>query len=368
MASIRKRPNSSKPWQVRYRDADGKQRSAQFVRKVDAQAFVHTMEADKLRGSYVTPAAGKALFRDFAEQWRASQPHRPQTASLYERLLRLHAYPALGDRALSSVRRSEVQGWVAGLEVAPATVRQVYAVTRTIFRAAVEDKLIAESPCRRIALPELPDATLVPLTVDQVRAVADAAPPDLRALVILAAATGLRSGELLGLTVDRIDFLRRVVSVEQQLVYIAGREPFLGPPKTKASRRTVPVPGFALEALSAHLARFPASQGFVFTSASGRPMLRTTLNGRWRRMVRNAGLPDSVKLHHLRHHYASVLIAGGESVKVVQERLGHASAVETLKTYAHLWPDDDERTRSVVESAWAVESAPDVHRAGTAGR
>lgn len=364
MASIRKRPDRPKPWEAVYRDPDGRQRTRTFARKADAQRFLTGVEHALLSGSYVDARGGKATFKDFAERWRASQPHRPQTASLYERLLRLHAYPTFGDRGLSSVRRSEVQGWVAGLTVAPATVRQVYAVTRTIFRAAVEDKLLAESPCRKIALPELPDGTLVPLSVEQVRAVADAAPANLRALVILAAATGLRSGELLGLEVDKVDFLRRAVQVEQQLVYIAGQEPFVGPPKTKASRRTVPVPTFALDELAAHLAAFPPVGGFVFTSASGKPMLRTTLNGRWRRTVRNAGLGDLVKLHHLRHHYASVLIAGGESVKVVQARLGHASAVETLKTYAHLWPDDDERTRSVVEAAWSCE--PGVSQAPSA--
>jgi integrase len=62
-------------------------------------------------------------------------------------------------------------------------------------------------------------------------------------------------------------------------------------------------------------------------------------------------------VHDLRHHYASVLIDGGESVKVVQERLGHASAMETMDTYAHLWPSSDERTRNVVERAWSAAPA-----------
>lgn len=357
MASISKREGRATPWQVRYRDPDGQSRRRQFPRRVDAERFLVEVEHSKHSGAYVDASAGKVTFREYAEQWRAGQPHRPATVSLYERLLRMHAYPTLGERGLSSVRRSEVQGWTAALAetLAAATVRQVYAVTRTIFRAAVEDRLLAESPCRRIALPELPDEKVIPLTVEAVRAIADAAPDDLRALVVLAAATGLRSGELLGLTVEHVDFLRRQVSVEQQLVYVSGSPPFVGPPKTRASRRTVPVPTFALDALAAHLAAHPVGEeGLVFRAVkSGGPVLRTTLNGRWRRMVSRAGLPASTRLHHLRHHYASVLIDGGESVKVVQERLGHASAVETLKTYAHLWPSSDERTRSVVEAAWA---------------
>lgn len=177
---------------------------------------------------------------------------------------------------------------------------------------------------------------------------------------------------MLGLAVESVDFLRREVHVEQQLVYICGTGVFLAPPKTRAGVRTVPVPSYALDALSEHLRRFPpveislpwgdpdgdeVSARLVFLAAKGGPILRTTLNGRWTRMARRAGVPSTP--HDLRHHYASVLIDGGESVKVVQERLGHASATETLDTYSHLWPSSDERTRTVVERAW--DTAPAKH-------
>jgi integrase len=364
VASIKKRPNDK--WRARYRDPDGREHARHFDRKIDAQNWLNEVTTDLVTGRYVDPNAGRVTFEEYAERWLRSQPHRPSTASLYARLLRLHVYPTLGHRALSSIKRSDVQGWVAafGQTHAPETVRGTYARVRTIFLAAVEDRVLAESPCRRIALPERDDAKVVPLTIPQVRALVDAAPEDLRALVMLAAATGLRSGELLGLEVDRLDFLRRQVKVDQQLVYVTGSEPYMGPPKTKASRRTVPVPSFALDEVAAHLQRQGTTGGLVFRSTSGGPILRTTLNGRWRRIVKRAELPETTKLHHLRHHYASVLIDGGESVKVVQERLGHASAVETLKTYSHLFPSSDERTRSVVEAAWTPAPADSVRTGG----
>jgi integrase len=368
VGSVKKRPDGK--WRARYRDAEGREHARHFVRKVDAEQWVAQETADILRGTWVDPRAGKVTFKDYAEQWRTSQPHRPATETLYERLLRLHVYPTLGERSLSSVRRSDVQAMVKRLStvVAPATVRQAYAVTRTVFRAAVEDKLINESPCRRVALPELPDDKIVPLSVEQVRRIIDVAPPSLRAVIVLAAATGLRSGELLGLTVDRVDFLRRQVEVDRQMVYIPGKPPSFGPPKTKASRRTVPVPQFALDELAMHLQQFPSgADGLVFQATQrGGPMLRTTLHARWVKVLDAAGLPRGTRFHELRHHYASVLIDGGESVKVVQERLGHASAVETLKTYAHLWPSSDERTRQVVERAWA--SSADSMRTGGEGQ
>lgn len=354
-------------WQARYRDPDGNERSKAFRRKLDAQRWIDENTADMLTGRYVDPAAGRVTLREYAERWRAAQPHRPSTAALYERTLRLHVYPTLGPRRLSSVKRSDIQGWVSKLsvELAPASVDGCYSRVRTIFRAAVDDRLIAETPCRNIALPEIADDKVVPMTTEEVKDLAAAAPEDLRALVVFGAGTGLRSGEMLGLSVDAVDFLRREVRVEQQLVYIPGSGVFLAPPKTRAAVRTVPLPSYALEALSEHLRRCPPTEfvlpwgdhdgelvrvRLVFRSPRGRPVLRTTLNGRWRRMARRAGVSSTP--HDLRHHYASILIDGGESVKVVQERLGHASATETLDTYSHLWPSSDERTRTVVERAW----------------
>lgn len=175
-------------------------------------------------------------------------------------------------------------------------------------------------------------------------------PERYRALVTFAAGTGLRQGECFGLTLDRVDFLRRQVKVDRQLVLMPGVGPTLGPPKTTASYRTVPLPDAVLEALSAHLGGYPVGEeGFVFTSGRGEPISRTRFSDGWRPAVRSAGCPGTT-FHHLRHFYASLLIRHGESVKVVQSRLGHASAAETLDTYSHLWPDSEDRTRAAVDA------------------
>ena len=96
----------------------------------------------------------------------------------------------------------------------------------------------------------------------------------------------------------------------------------------------------------------------TFQSDEGGPTLRTTLHGRWQKTLTPAGFDAGLHFHHLRHHHAPVLIDGGQSVKVVQERLGHACADETLRTYSHLMPASEQRTRSVVESAWAAVVYP----------
>ena len=160
----------------------------------------------------------------------------------------------------------------------------------------------------------------------------------------------MRQGEVLGLTVDRVDFLRREVRVDRQLSTRPGRRTEFGPPKTPASVRTIPLPQVVVDALAAHLAAHPAGEhGLVFTLA-GAPITRQAFGHVWRPVARAVGLEPGTGMHALRHYYASLLIRFGESVKTVQVRLGHASAAETLDTYSHLWPDSDDRTRAAVDS------------------
>ncbi|MEP6698072.1 MAG: tyrosine-type recombinase/integrase [Pseudonocardiales bacterium] len=128
-------------------------------------------------------------------------------------------------------------------------------------------------------------------------------------------------------------------------------------PGTEASVRTVPLPQVVLEALAAHVAEYPSGwQGLMFTTATGGPIWRATWAGTWATAVRRAGLPAGTRFHDLGHYYASLLIRHAESVKVVQARLGHASAAETLDTYSHLWPDSEDRTRGAVDSVLGVHS------------
>jgi integrase len=325
---------------------------------VDAKRWLDEVTASVVTGQYVDPRSGRVTFREYAERWRQSQVHRPSTQLYIEGNLRRHAYPALGDRPLSSIRPSDVQAWVKSMteRLAPSTVGTVHGVVSGIFRSAVRDRLIVANPCEATRLPKTTASRVEPLPVQTVLALADAVPDRYRALVILAAGSGMRQGECLGLTVDRIDFLRRVLRVDRQMVAITGREPYLGPPKTSASVRSIPVPQLVIDALAAHLAAYPPRDGLVFLTDAGNPVRRNAFGDIWRAAVKAANAPRGTGFHELRHFYASLLIMHGESVKVVQSRLGHASASETLDTYSHLWPDSDDRTRAAVEAVLSADS------------
>lgn len=348
MASIARRPDGR--WRARYRDAGGKEHARHFTRKVDAQRWLDEVTASIITGMYVDPRAGNVTFAAYAEHWRMIQQHRPSTSEHVERTLRRRVYPVIGSMPLNKVLRSHVQAMVSGWEVSPSTAQVTYRFVSTIFRAAVLDRKIPASPCIQIKLPEIEREKVKPLSTDGVRAVVAALPDRYRALALVAAGTGMRQGEVFGLTADRVAFLERKITVDRQIVGISGQAPVFGPPKTKASNRVIPLPTVVAEALAAHLAAYPLGpDGLIFTGSEGQKLRRSAFGEVWRAAVTDAGMPGVV-FHSLRHYYASLLIRHGESVKTVQERLGHASADETLRTYAHLWPDADDRTRAAVDA------------------
>lgn len=361
MANIQKRQNGK--WRARYRDDAGKEHARHFERKTDAQRWLDEVSASVLTGQYVDPRAGRITFRVYAEQWRQAKPHRPTTAVKAEQHLRVHAYPSFGDLPLARIRRSDVQSWVTGLQKKPgkadgmkaSTVRTTFNTVRAVFQAAVHDRVITASPCTGVDLPEVPRRKVVPLSVDQVRALSAAMPEQYRALVILAAGSGLRPGELFGLQVRHVDFFKRQLHVEQQVQQTPKGGTRVCPPKTKESERVVPLPDVVVHALVAHLKTFPAGlDNFLFQDPRGGPIVATRLmDSAWRPARNAAGLPTT-GMHQLRHTYASLLIAAGESVKVVSERLGHTNAAMTLNVYSHLWPDSEDRTRKAIDGAFAT--------------
>jgi integrase len=172
------------------------------------------------------------------------------------------------------------------------------------------------------------------------------------AVILTAAGTGLSTSEVLGLCVDRLDFLRRTLTVDQQLVRAKGGVALSPKLKTDASYRTIPLPRVVCDALAAHLARWPADPdtGLVFTNERSGPIRHASFAVTFERAQKAAKLPPSTTPHDLRDYYASLLIRQGLSVKAVQLGLGHASATTTLDRYARLWPDDDDRTRDAVDA------------------
>lgn len=351
-------------WQVRYVDPAGRQRLKAFEKKGDANDFRTEVEHKTRVGAYVDPDAGKVTFEAYAEAWRSVQPWRPGTAAAIESRLRKWAYPVIGARPIGAVRPTEIQALVkkASESLAPKTVQGVANSVQAVFLGAVRDRLIYVSPATDLRLPNLVDEEpVVPLDRDQWTAFAAALPERWRIAAWIGVGAGLRGGEVRGLTVDRVEFLKRELRVDRQMVTLpSGKVTKFAALKTKASRRTLPVSATLLAELSKHIAKFPdpdAKRGLLLTTEDGRPVSRQVFSWNVAKAATLAGFGEKQRFHALRHTYASALIAGGCSIKVVQARMGHATAQETLDTYGHLWPDDDDRTRVAIEAALTPESA-----------
>lgn len=346
MASMKRRPDGR--WRARYRDAAGKEHAKHFTRKVDAQRWLDEVTASIVTGLYVDPKSGRITVAAYAAGWEASQVGREGTARILDNALRLHILPRLGTRPMHSVRRSDIQSLVKALETyAAGTVRNVYDAAARLFAAAVDDRVIAVTPCQRIVLPRGDKGEIVPPTVEDVAALSAAIHPRYRAGVVLLAGSGLRIGEALGLKVADVDFLRRTVRVERQRLQSGD----IAPPKTAKSTRTVPLGKVVVDELAAHLAAHP-SEEWLFTRADGGPLAYRTWKSAWRAANTKAEL--KLVTHDMRHFTASALIAAGINVKQISVVLGHANAAITLRVYSHLWPGGDDHTRSAMDATLGV--------------
>jgi integrase len=366
MASIETRTLKSgrKSYKVRYIDPDGRERSKTFRKKAHADDFALEVSHQVRAGSYVDPTAGRITVKRYLEQWRQQQAqHRPRTATTVERRLRTMVYPHIGQMPLGQVRPSTIRALQTALaeHYADTTIVSLRRILGGAFNDAVLDRVLATSPLAGVRPPQPPDELVVPLTVDQVRAGTAALRQPYRAVIPVAAGTGLRPSELFGLTVDRVDFLRKTVRVDRQL---AGRNqdgsPAFGPPKTPSSNRTIPIGQATIDVLAAHLAAHPPRpHGLVFTNSRGDIVTHETWGDAWAPARAAMGLRPGQGLHQLRHFYASLLIAQGLNVKEVQERLGHKDATITLRTYTHLFPDSDDRTRAAIDAALGTQKSGD---------
>ena len=349
-------------WRARYRDPDGIERSRTFERKQDAERFLANVTADVIRGAYVDPDAGKVTFATFAEQWLEAQTFSEGTYEATELRLRIHAVPVLGRHELRAIKPSIIQAWLRGLqsELAPSYVRVVLVNVSAVFNAAVDDGLIARNPCkaRSVRPPKLEERKVRPWPATQVRAVIDALPARYRAMAVVAAGCGLRQGEVFGLRVWDVDFLRKQLRVQQQVKIVRGRLTIDNP---KGGRtRVVPLPDWVADELAQHLRQFPVDHdGLVFTSRERKPLNRNHINNYvWRPALVAAGIEPGRGngMHALRHFYASVLIDAGESASAVAEYLGHADPGFTLRVYAHLFPSSEERARRAIDGVFRAGS------------
>ena len=328
-------------YDVRLRDPTGHGYKRTFRTKREAETFEASQRVDRVRGAWVDPRKSSTTFAEVAAASLASNPaKRASTLDRDEIVVRVHLAPVIGDREVGSITPVDVQGLVNAwcCKQGPNTVRRQYTVLSAVMARAVLSDLIARTPCRGIKLPATWHAERHIVTADELAALGRALGDDYGLMAYIGAVLGLRWGEVAGLRVGRLDFLRATLTAGEQVTHGRGGVTTVGAPKSAAGRRTLAVPSELMDLLTAHLRRRGLtgadSTAFVFASPAGGPLDYAHWRQRvWLPATKAAGLPG-LTFHDLRRANATGLVAEGIDVKTAQTRLGHADPRLTLAIYA----------------------------------
>jgi integrase len=311
-------------------------------------------------GCPVVATAAPPTIATYAEHWLEGVRGavRSRTFESYSAQLRLHVIPTLGHRLITDVDVDDVLVLIDELRAAGYTgwtIRTALTPLSRLLNHAVRRNVIPVNPITRLDRTERPAVWASEQKIlkrEDIGRLLDGAPPRFRSLLATAVFTGLRQGELLGLTWAEIDFDDAVVKVRSSL----NREGVRQEPKTrKAIRDVVMMPALA-RTLAIHRAtsRFAAPNDFVFASERGTPLYwRNVARRALQPALRNAGLPH-LRWHDLRHTFASLLIAEGANIVYVSRQLGHGSSDITLRCYSHLFDraEHAQRTRDALERSF----------------
>ena len=386
MASVSKRewvsPNGEKKvaWVLRYTDPAGKRRLKTFERKKEAEEARIRIGGEMAQGAFSHAAErmtfGKAIDR-FLEQMdrrvEAKDGLRAMTAYQWRRAIEKRIRPRFGDMKVSQVQASTVQLWMSEMAlegVGRSLVKKMKMLLSKIMDHAVLTGVAGRNPCREVDLRaggQLPDRIDIP-TKDEVRAALAAASPALAPALHLAVFTGMRMGEIRALRWTNVDLKRGVIHVVEAADQL-GR---IGPPKTRAGVRDVPIAG-PLRDLLEHLAKRRRTSPYVIGSTTGKPKAPVTLQRRWIMLQIKLGWcpkptnrppgREATKakygFHSLRHVTASLLIEANLPAKVIQDIMGHGSMQMTFDTYGHLFDKSAQKAAAIrgLESSLAATSA-----------
>ena len=279
---------------------------------------------------------------------RSGEPFKPSTLRGYDDALRKRVLPELGHLKLSDVSRNDMQDLADRMLAKgadPSTVRNALMPLRAIFRRAASRGDVAVNPTHGIELPAVRgrrDRIASPAEASTLLA---ALPEADRALWATALYAGLRRGELCALDWQHVDLQKGIIRVERGYDRKAG----FVEPKSRAGKRTVPIPSVLREHLIAHKLRAGRSDGLVFVNGRGNPFDAATVARRAGRAWKAAKL-TKIGLHECRHTFASLMIAAGVNAKTLSTFMGHASITVTIDRYGHLFPGSEDEAAAMLDA------------------
>lgn len=339
-----------------------------FATKREASAALTEILGSVQRGAYIEPS--RQTVADFLAEWLGSirASVRPTTWATYEALSRGLIVPALGTVPLQRLSASQLNGFYADLlergrrngrgGLSPRTVHHVHVTMHKALADALRWQVVSRNVAAQATPPRQVPKEPRTWTAAELRSfLAHVEGDRLYPAFLLAATTGVRRGELLGLAWRSLDLGAGRLSVVQTLVSVRYAM-HLSTPKTAKGRRSVALDPATVGTLRAHRVAMleerlalglgtPGADDLVFTALDGSPLHPMRFSERFGRLVRSAGLPR-LSLHGLRHTHATLALQAGVHPKVVSERLGHSTIAVTLDTYSHAIPALEEEAAAKV--------------------
>jgi len=341
-----KRNGLGSRWRARYVDDAGRERTKAFGRKSDAQAWLDGETADHVTGVWTDPKLSAVTFGVMAEAWIKTKATRsPKTVAGYRSLLDTVILSRWSDVELRAIAFEDYQVWLTGLSVDGSSKRpgaglsasrviQAHQVVDQVVRYAIKAKRLRVNPVDDVELPRKAEAEKRYLTHEQLHRLAVAA-GRFRTLILVLGYCGLRYGEATALRVSDVDGGK--INVSKSVTFVTGRGLVEGPTKGKTNR-TVPVPAFLAKLLVTEIGDRPA-EALLFEGRRGGWLTVGELRWAFDPAATAIGV-EGLTPHELRHTAASLAIATGANIKVVQRLLGHKTAALTLDRYGHLYSDD----------------------------
>jgi len=286
----------------------------------------------------------------FIENWLSGKElsRRPKTVLQYRQIARQHILPVMGKMRLQDIQPAHIKQLYTLKKDegrGDRTVQLIHSTLHTALKQAVREGILGRNPVAAVERPKVEQAEMQILSEEQAHEFLIAiSGSQFKAIYHLALTTGMREGELLGLKWPDINWVTAILFVQRQLQHIPGQGFILLPPKTKAGRRQLKLGQATLDALDAHrkrqaLAKEVAGERWqendlVFPSTIGTPLYYKRMTTEFKRILKQAGLPD-IRFHDLRHTSLSSLMEMGTPINTVQRRAGHSKASTTVNVYGH---------------------------------
>lgn len=376
-ASVRPRArrDGTVAFDVRYRH-EGKSRTLSFDDDKSAQKWARNVRTigpvEALKYLQSTDEDTAPTVSEYADKYiRSKSGVEGKTLDHYRMYMRLHIAPVMGDLPIDAVQREMIADWVNAQSeagVAAKTIKNRHGFLSAMFQDAVDDDRapLTRNPCAKTNLPESEQQEMVFLSADEFTAFLAYIPVRYQPIVYLLAATGLRWGEATALRAGDFDLVRGNVRVSRAWKSSTAKGWYIGPPKTKKSKRTISMPADLVDVVRPLV---ESSKEYVFTNAHGAPLRQSNFfnevweparrlanalppfemsklnktkkwvprtGGIWDRKPAEKAMGKLPRVHDLRHSHASWLLEAGVGIDVVQRRLGHESIKTTVDLYGHI--------------------------------